>query len=174
MGTMSGGSAMMRGWPSTVFVSLENAFMLFLDRAFVRLAPRLGAPLGPSSARAISSRRVAVQTGVPEAELAPPRKLDHGHTVGADGGLHGSPPIGWPQAAVTPHDLHTGGQALHIPLPWPWQRLVEVVHIEQESPFRPDANPPKFSRWASPQHWTRSPDTGVVARSAAIIAAAPL
>ncbi len=36
-----------------------------------------------------------------------------------------------------------------------------------------EANPPKLSRWASPQSWARKPDTGVAARSAAIIAAAP-
>ena len=36
-----------------------------------------------------------------------------------------------------------------------------------------EAKPPKFERWASPQAWTRRPDTGVVARSAAMTATAP-
>ena len=36
-----------------------------------------------------------------------------------------------------------------------------------------DANPPKFARCASPQHWTRKPESGVVARSDAMTIAAP-
>ena len=36
-----------------------------------------------------------------------------------------------------------------------------------------EANAPKFDRWASPHSCTRSPDAGVVARSAAIGSAAP-
>ena len=36
-----------------------------------------------------------------------------------------------------------------------------------------EAKPPKLSRWASPQSWARSPETGVAAKSAAMIAAAP-
>jgi len=35
------------------------------------------------------------------------------------------------------------------------------------------AKPPKLSRWASPQAWTRRPVVGVWARSLAMIAAAP-
>jgi hypothetical protein len=35
------------------------------------------------------------------------------------------------------------------------------------------AKAPKFDRWASPHAWTRNPDTGVFARSIAMIAAAP-
>ena len=35
------------------------------------------------------------------------------------------------------------------------------------------ANPPKLHRWASPQHWTRTPVDGVDARSAAIVRADP-
>ncbi len=36
-----------------------------------------------------------------------------------------------------------------------------------------EANVPKLDRWASPQSWTPSPETGAAARSMAIIAAAP-
>jgi hypothetical protein len=36
-----------------------------------------------------------------------------------------------------------------------------------------EAKTPKFDRWASPQHWTVSPELGVVARSWAMIRAAP-
>jgi len=35
------------------------------------------------------------------------------------------------------------------------------------------ANPPKLERCASPQHWTRMPEIGVEARSAAIAIAEP-
>ena len=35
------------------------------------------------------------------------------------------------------------------------------------------ANFPKLATWASPHAWTRSPVTGVVARSMAMIAAPP-
>ena len=35
------------------------------------------------------------------------------------------------------------------------------------------AKTPKFERWASPHAWTRNPDSGVFARSIAMIAAAP-
>ena len=36
-----------------------------------------------------------------------------------------------------------------------------------------DANRPKFDRWASPHSWASRPATGVSARSAAMILAAP-
>jgi len=36
-----------------------------------------------------------------------------------------------------------------------------------------EANTPKFDRWASPHNWTPRPATGVPARSAAMILAAP-
>ena len=36
-----------------------------------------------------------------------------------------------------------------------------------------DAKPPKFARWASPTAWTRKPDWGPAAKSAAMITAAP-
>ena len=35
------------------------------------------------------------------------------------------------------------------------------------------ANPPKLQRWASPQAWTRMPETGVPERSEAMVRAAP-
>ena len=35
------------------------------------------------------------------------------------------------------------------------------------------AKPPKLQRWASPQAWTRRPETGVPARSEAMVSAAP-
>ena len=67
---------MMRGWPSTILVSLENAFMLSLDRALARLASRLGALLGAQLGTGQRQERVAVQAGVPDAELGPTRELD--------------------------------------------------------------------------------------------------
>ena len=36
-----------------------------------------------------------------------------------------------------------------------------------------EANTPKLDRWASPQHWTLRPESGVPAKSAAMILAAP-
>ena len=36
-----------------------------------------------------------------------------------------------------------------------------------------DPNTPKLERWASPQHWTVMPESGVADRSAAMTSAAP-
>ena len=63
-------------------------------------------------------------------------------------------------------------QPLDVVLERAGQRLVEVVEVEHQARSG-DANTPKFDRCASPQSCTLSPAVGVLARSAAMIFAAP-
>ena len=76
------------------------------------------------------------------------------------------------EAAVAPGHGEARGEPLEVPLPRARKRLVEVVEVEDQRASGA-ANPPKFDRCASPHIWARSPLTGVAARSAAMIAAAP-
>ena len=55
----------------------------------------------------------------------------------------------------------------------PWERLVEVVQVEEQSPLGVKRKRRSWTGWASPHNWAASPATGVSARSAAMIFAAP-
>ena len=57
-------------------------------------------------------------------------------------------------------DHEARGHPLHVPLPRPRERLVEIVQIEQHLTFR-RAETPKLDRCASPQSCTLIPLVGV-------------
>ena len=56
--------------------------------------------------------------------------------VGVDPGHDDGPSIGRAEPSVAAADLEAGGQPLHIPLPRPGKRLVEVVEVEDHLALR--------------------------------------
>ena len=76
------------------------------------------------------------------------------------------------EPVLPPGHRQAGRQPLDIPLERAWQSLVEIVDVKDQPP-RGEANAPKLARCASPHSCARSPEAGVVARSAAIGSAAP-
>jgi hypothetical protein len=76
------------------------------------------------------------------------------------------------EAVFAAGDREAGTESLDVPLPGPGQRLVEVVEVEDEAAVG-GGEGAEVREVGSPQACTRSPETGVVTRSAAITAAAP-
>ena len=78
------------------------------------------------------------------------------------------------KAVVAPSDLETGRQSLHIPLPRSGSCLIKVIQVEDKVTLSLRVPKiPKLDMWASPQSWTRNPESGVTPRSAAMGRAAP-
>ena len=76
-----------------------------------------------------------VHVVVPRVERSHVRGRAHHFPVLADGGHDDRAPIGRGEAAVATEDLDARGQTLHVPLPRPGQRLVEVVDVEHQPPL---------------------------------------
>ena len=92
--------------------------------------------------------------------------------VGTHCGQSGVRALGFGQAQGAPGNHHAGSQSLEVPLPGRGQGLIKVIDVEDNVALG-GGEAAEFSRWASPQAYTRSPETGVVARSAAMRPAEP-
>ena len=64
--------------------------------------------------------------------------------------------VGLGEAVVAGRDREARRHPLDVVLERPGQRLIEVVHVEQQ-PRSGEANSPKFDRWASPHSWAIRP-----------------
>src|SRR5512133_1905641 len=62
--------------------------------------------------------------------------MAHPLAVFADPSHHDGAPVRGRKAAITPEDLEARRETLYVPLPWSWQRLVEIVDVEQHAAFR--------------------------------------
>ena len=77
------------------------------------------------------------------------------------------------EPALAARDVDASREPPDVSLKWLGKRLVEVVDVEHE-PRSGAAHTPKLERCASPPRCAQSPEPGVIARSDATIAAAPL
>ena len=174
-GSISGGSLMMRGSPSTTCVSFENACMLSRVRALARLRldrlHPLRLELRCAAARARRRRRGG-RTRPPGWASSRTRRMRLAVLAHAWRGRPRSHCCGREAVVAAGHD-QAGRQPLDVPLPRPRQRLVEVVDVEHQ---------PALGRGERRRSWrggrrrtacTRMPESGVPARSAAITSAAP-
>ena len=125
----------MRIAPSTVWVSLERASRLSRERAFVTSLPACLRVLDRSRPRRIeaAARRRPGRTRPPGSL---PGEAGHLRAVLAHRAQHDALLLACGEAELASRDQEAGRQPLHIPLPRPGQRLVEVVDVEHESPLR--------------------------------------
>ena len=72
---------------------------------------------------------------VPHIERAFGRGVAHPLAVPAHARHHDGSTVGARVAAVTAHDLETGGQAFDVPFPRTGERFVEVVDVEDQLPL---------------------------------------
>ncbi len=77
-----------------------------------------------------------VEARVPDVDGPHPGELRHCLAVFAHGRHHHGAARGLVEATVPSGDRETRGEALHVPLERPAQRLVEVVDAEDEPPVR--------------------------------------
>ena len=116
-----------------------------------------------------------VQVLVPNVEVPAGGELRHTladmprPTVSTD-----APTVSCDETAVTSSDREAGREPFNVPFPWSWQRLVEIVHVEDEASAPASRRHRSSTRWASPQHCTVVPVLFVLDKSDAIIRAAPL
>ena len=140
-GTMSGGVLTNRAWPSTVVVSLSNACRLSLVLALATrrsVRPRtlrLQQRLDPGELA------VDVQVRVPDVQVGLIGEGADRLPVGPGRGEHHRLAFLALEPVVPAGDLQARGQPLHVPLERAGQRLVEVVDVEDESPFRRGEDP---------------------------------
>ena len=132
MGTRSGGSPTIRGSPSTILGELVERREAVLG-AGLRDVPleallRLGAHLGADAAHEV----LDVDARVPDVHRAHRRELGHRLAVGLRDRDVDRQPAGGVEAAVAPGDGEARDEPLQVPLERPGQRLVEVVHVEDE------------------------------------------
>ena len=132
----------------------------------------LGACLGPSSDRARATRASPSRRAYHTPSSVSPAKLRmasrYWRTVASTAARRSSGFM-WPSRPATSM-LAASRFTSHSQGPG---RVSSKSFTSKTKARSGEAKPPKLSRWASPQHWTRSPETGVAARSAAMIAAAP-
>jgi hypothetical protein len=177
MGMISGGSATIRGCPSTLPVRFEctrrqsRVRALAMSRAapFLLLLPQpLLASLGADQAHDL----IDIHVRVPGVQGAHRRGFPHPFPVFADARLHDRATVRRGEPQVAAGDLEARGQPLHVPLPRARQRLVEVVEVEHELALWRGEHPEVGQvRIAAQLHG--DPDRGVAARSEAMISAAP-
>ena len=72
---------------------------------------------------------------VPCLERAHARRAERRLSVPLHARHHDFAPVRRREPQVSAADLEAGGQALHVPLPRPGQRLIEVVDVEKEVPL---------------------------------------
>ena len=158
-GTMTGGWLTIRYCPSTSSASLDSACRLSRVCAFAavfsaRFSARLASfllllllpllpllPLGfllrlRHCAADRGPQLVLVQVGVPDVHRRHLRELGHGLPVGRHRRLRRRAHVGLGESVVAARDRKTRRHPLHVPLERPRQRLVEVVQVEQQAPFR--------------------------------------
>jgi hypothetical protein len=98
---------------------------------------RLGLSQSPLPHRIgeLGEDRIDVDVVVPDLEGRHLRSAAHGLSVGPDRSRDDVAPVRGAEAQIAPADLEARGQALHIPFPRPWKRLVEVVDVEHQLPL---------------------------------------
>ena len=77
-----------------------------------------------------------VQMGIPHFEVALACELDHGCAVRGGCGENYLPPLLGGEPVVAPGNGQTGRQPLDVPFERAWVSLVEIVDVEDQSPFR--------------------------------------
>ena len=105
-------------------------------RALARSAVCLLQPLRVGSGLELAQRLLHREARVPDLEIAHRGEAGHRLPVRAGRGQHGRFPFLPREAVVAAHDREARRQALHVPLPRPRRRLVEVVDVEDEDPLR--------------------------------------
>ena len=79
--------------------------------------------------------RVTVDVVVPDVESPHLRGAAHDRAIGRDRRDDDVASVRTAEAELAPADLEAGGKPLHVPLPGPGKRLVEVVDVEQQLPL---------------------------------------
>ena len=172
IGTISGGSEMMRGSPSTTCVNLANAFMLSFVRAFA--TPR---SIALACFLSFWARRFATMSVASSLEYQTPRLFIAANSriasryartavKTADRRTRSSKPRSLPaisKLAASRLTSHSNGPG-----------SVSSKSLRSKTRSRDgEAKPPKLERWASPQSCALRPARGVPARSCAMRLAAP-
>ena len=135
-GTISGGSATIRGLPSTSWVSLPNARMLSGSAPWPRLGPASSAARPLSWDLSCSLQLVGVGARVEDVQVALVGEAAHRLPVPAHGGQHHLPALLGGEPVLAPGYLQARGEPFDVPLPRAGQGLVEVVDVEDQAPLR--------------------------------------
>ena len=83
----------------------------------------------------LREQRIDIEIRVPNLECRHACELSHRLPIRASAPTYDPATLLLPEPAVPPGHLEAGGQPLHVPLPWPWGSLVEVIHVEDEVSF---------------------------------------
>ena len=134
--SISGGSETICGSPSTIRVSLENAVMLSFVRAFATVFSALFVIRFFSWPAQLRHELVDLEPGVPHVQRAHAGELLHRLAIARDRLLHDRSPLLARVPVLASGHLEAHRQPLHVPLPRPRKRLVEVVQIEHQPPIR--------------------------------------
>ena len=121
----------------------------------------------------IGEQGLDVEARIPDVEVSHLGELPHRLAVVAHGAEHGGTGLRRGEVAVSPGDLKAGGEALDVPLPWPREGLVEVVDVHDQAAIGrgedAEVREVGIAAGLDPQPGV----SGVLARSIAMIAAAP-
>ena len=100
-----------------------------------QVRPSLGPLLFGGHAPQLLEKRLNLDVGVPDVQVAHPGALLHPRPVFLGHGKHDRAPLCGVEPAVAAGDLETRGQPLHVPLPRAGQGLIEVVDVEHCLPL---------------------------------------
>ena len=177
IGTISGGSLMIRGWPSTSCGRACSSACMAVARPGLGHV-RFGA-LAPAWRR-MSPRSCAIQVGSTSScayqtsRLRIAGELAHRRRGSAPtAATHDVAPLLGREAVVAAGDREAGGQPLDVPLPRAGERLVEVVDVEDQPALGRGEHAEVGQVRVAAAAARCSPERGVAARSAAMISAAP-
>ena len=135
IGTISGGSPTIRGSPSTIVVSLLNAFMLSFVRPLATFASSRFSALASFAVASCLTRATRSSTSIREYQMSRFRIAANVADVLAVRAAHlpvDLRPLLLVEAAVAAGDREARHEALHVPLERAGKRLVEVVEAEDE------------------------------------------
>ena len=172
IGTSTGGSLAIRNSPSTTSVSFENARIRVLRWALATVLSKVFSSRllasGDICSRSIASstRRYQMSRLVSSARRRIAVRYSRAAAVAIARRCLRSKPRSRPAIssdAASRFRSHSHGPG----------RVSSKSLMSTTRSRRGEAKAPKLERWASPQAWTQKPETGVRARSAAMIAAPP-
>src|SRR5262245_26532133 len=81
-------------------------------------------------------RRCGIEVRVPDFEIALLSELGHRLAVGTRHVEYAGAPVARGKAVLAAGELDADHEPLEIPFPWSWQRLVEIVRVEDQIAFR--------------------------------------